>query len=588
MTWRLGTNDIDWELLESKLMKPLVPTFKQLINQYELPKKTSDEATRIMILGVPGSGKGTIIEKLKENDYEFIVHSTGDVMSNLARDLYGINNRDEIRHKLRLRQQDDLQRQAVQIISERCKDLSGVYLFDCHATTLTERGFLFGLDPQNFYNYAPDAIVYLRANPSEILKRRKEDTSRDRGTNLESIILNDKFNLEILRAISKTTGVTVYTIWTNTKEDIPIATMALKEIIEHARPLHLQSVDTSYNNPRSKTDIPTNALLTTELVRQTPDYIKPIIDAGNGVLDIARTVSEHSRMPVYLIANKGGGSVFPWSVDHWSSQFEDSKMLQQFFKELRQNEHYKDYEKLRDEHMAIVNELTPGFGNLIRSNSYCLNYPSEVAQGHLDTAILQTAKSFILKGKLSSFVYPVSNLRLPNHECLNYDISDIRSRLLHVNQLNDIKIIVADTSRGDCNYVFGHYSCLLKRTPSIKYTEDSFLGNDDDLSDNEGVPQLRITPDSRTEYELSGRPSRDKLSQAIASDIIYYDPRADAWWDGIPEVIYPAHKVMCSTTIGRMPLQDFLRIRVERESGQWDRRKGWEYRVDQALSLKTE
>jgi len=60
----------------------------------------------VLLVGVPGAGKTSIINEVKKYlKYEFKVVSAGNIVLELAKEKYNINNRDDIRKKLTFEQQ---------------------------------------------------------------------------------------------------------------------------------------------------------------------------------------------------------------------------------------------------------------------------------------------------------------------------------------------------------------------------------------------------------------------------------------------------------------------------------------------------
>jgi adenylate kinase len=137
------------------------------------------ESNRVIIVGIPGVGKTTVVsrvvELLKEKNVKVSVSIFGTVMFNEAKKK-GIQNRDELR-KLTVKEQRELQSTAARTIASITDD---IMIVDTHAFISTKEGFYPGL-PQNVLEILnPDSFIMISARPEEIYNRRMTDTTRTR------------------------------------------------------------------------------------------------------------------------------------------------------------------------------------------------------------------------------------------------------------------------------------------------------------------------------------------------------------------------------------------------------------------------
>ncbi|MGB9125238.1 MAG: adenylate kinase [Nitrosotalea sp.] len=137
------------------------------------------ESNRIIIVGIPGVGKTTVVsrvvELLKEKNVKVSVSIFGTVMFDEARKK-GVKNRDDLR-KLSVKEQRELQSMAARTIASITDD---VVIVDTHAFISTQEGFYPGL-PQNVLEILnPDSFIMISARPEEIYNRRMTDTTRTR------------------------------------------------------------------------------------------------------------------------------------------------------------------------------------------------------------------------------------------------------------------------------------------------------------------------------------------------------------------------------------------------------------------------
>jgi adenylate kinase len=137
------------------------------------------ESNRVIIVGIPGVGKTTVVsrvvELLKEKNVKVSVSIFGTVMFDEAKKK-GVQNRDDLR-KLSVKEQRELQSMAARTIASISDD---VVIVDTHAFISTQEGFYPGL-PQNVLEILnPDSFIMISARPEEIYNRRMTDTTRTR------------------------------------------------------------------------------------------------------------------------------------------------------------------------------------------------------------------------------------------------------------------------------------------------------------------------------------------------------------------------------------------------------------------------
>ena len=137
------------------------------------------ESKRIIIVGIPGVGKTTVVsrvvELLKEKNIRVSVSIFGTVMFDEAKKK-GVKNRDDLR-KLSVKQQKELQSMAAKTISSISDD---VVIVDTHAFISTKEGFYPGLPHNVLEILEPDSFIMITARPEEIYNRRMTDTTRTR------------------------------------------------------------------------------------------------------------------------------------------------------------------------------------------------------------------------------------------------------------------------------------------------------------------------------------------------------------------------------------------------------------------------
>jgi len=138
-----------------------------------------DESKKIVIVGIPGVGKTTVVTKvfeiLNSKNKSVSVVSFGNLMFEEALQ-YGIKDRDDLR-KLSISQQQDLQKKAAERI-DKLND--NVVIIDTHAFITTPAGFYPGLPDYVIKIIKPSNFISISARPEVIFNRRKQDETRNR------------------------------------------------------------------------------------------------------------------------------------------------------------------------------------------------------------------------------------------------------------------------------------------------------------------------------------------------------------------------------------------------------------------------
>ena len=137
------------------------------------------ESKKIVIVGIPGVGKTTVVTKvveiLKSENKSVSVVNYGTVMFEEAQK-NGIKDRDEIR-KLSMAEQQKLQKLAAEKIA-RLND--NAVIIDTHAFIATASGFYPGMPDYVIKIIKPSNFISISARPELIFNRRKQDATRNR------------------------------------------------------------------------------------------------------------------------------------------------------------------------------------------------------------------------------------------------------------------------------------------------------------------------------------------------------------------------------------------------------------------------
>jgi len=134
---------------------------------------------KIVIVGIPGVGKSTLVTKIVEilhsRQKSVSVNSFGTLMFEEAQK-NGIKNRDDLR-KLSMEGQLTLQKKAAQKIAKLEDDL---VIIDTHTFINTNAGYYPGLPNNVLEIIKPSNLISVYARPEEIYNRRMKDTTRQR------------------------------------------------------------------------------------------------------------------------------------------------------------------------------------------------------------------------------------------------------------------------------------------------------------------------------------------------------------------------------------------------------------------------
>ncbi len=164
---------------------------------------------RVVIVGIPGVGKTTVVDKVQETlrrkgvDVNYVVF--GSVMMKEAEKI-GVKHRDDMR-KLPVAEQRKLQVSASSAIA---KMDSAVLLVDTHLFIKTKEGYWPGLPNDVATALAPTHLILVMATPSEILARRRADTTRNRDEASEDEITEElEIAKNMLNSLALITGATM-------------------------------------------------------------------------------------------------------------------------------------------------------------------------------------------------------------------------------------------------------------------------------------------------------------------------------------------------------------------------------------------
>ena len=148
---------------------------------------------RAVIVGIPGVGKTTVLEKVVASYRGARLANFGTIMLEVGRSEKLVQFRDELR-KLPLGTQRRLQKTAAAKIS-LMKDK--LVVVDTHLFIRTRDGFWPGLPFDVVRALKPTHLILLEASPAEVARRRASDTTRYRDPATEASLAEE---LELARS----------------------------------------------------------------------------------------------------------------------------------------------------------------------------------------------------------------------------------------------------------------------------------------------------------------------------------------------------------------------------------------------------
>ncbi len=155
----------------------------------------------IIVMGVPGAGKTSVLKGVTEKKPEYKIVNYGDLMLEIFREKYGVQNRDDMR-KASVAQQKAVQ----EAVAEKLSRMDEKVILDTHCSILTPKGYLPGLPFELLKKLKVDRLVLVSATVDEIYGRRKNDKTRTREVNRDEITEHLGINMGYLAAYSAFAG----------------------------------------------------------------------------------------------------------------------------------------------------------------------------------------------------------------------------------------------------------------------------------------------------------------------------------------------------------------------------------------------
>lgn len=130
-----------------------------------------------LVIAVPGLGKSTILQALKKEIEEIEIVNFGDFMFEVAKEKYGIKDRDEMRKKIVGKDYEELQKTAAEKIA-KLKESGKIIFVDTHMSIKKPEGYYPGTPLDIAEILKPDCIIIFETLPKIVIERRKKDEKR--------------------------------------------------------------------------------------------------------------------------------------------------------------------------------------------------------------------------------------------------------------------------------------------------------------------------------------------------------------------------------------------------------------------------
>jgi len=178
----------------------------------------------IIVMGMPGAGKSTVLGGVKNTEYKRLNY--GDLMFELAQKKFGLSHRDEMR-KLDIAKQTEVQHLVADALSKE----TGKVMLDTHCSISTVKGYLPGLPFSLLSKIKVDGLVLVTAPPEDIMRRRKSDTTRVRDADtIELLREHEGINRAFLAAYAAYSGAPALII-TNKDNGLEAAVAKMEAIL---------------------------------------------------------------------------------------------------------------------------------------------------------------------------------------------------------------------------------------------------------------------------------------------------------------------------------------------------------------------
>ncbi len=181
---------------------------------------------KAIIIGIPGVGKTTVLEKAAEQLEGYEITNFGTEMLKTAKKQNIVKHRDQLR-KLSPEKTKELQKKTAEKI-EKKENL----LIDTHLSIETPKGIIPGMPKWAAEKINLNRIILIEAEPKKIKKRRKKDKTRKRSDFTLPPKQHQKMNRYYAATVSTLTGALIKII-KNRENQVEKAAKELEKTIKN-------------------------------------------------------------------------------------------------------------------------------------------------------------------------------------------------------------------------------------------------------------------------------------------------------------------------------------------------------------------
>jgi adenylate kinase len=209
---------------------------------YNPPRKRLGDPVVLLEVGVPGAGKSRIAEEYLKAYPAAQTINVGDAVLEEAKRRGVVPPSAENLHGISVADKRRLENVAAQAVAARIAG-DGLYLIDSHATVGTKAGLIVAASRHFFNQVKPDAILFITSGAENILRFRREDKTKERGTSPDGIRTHLKAESAVAQLASESGGVPLLVV-DSTDRDFKRMIAEIHDLAERIR--------TSRTNPPPK------------------------------------------------------------------------------------------------------------------------------------------------------------------------------------------------------------------------------------------------------------------------------------------------------------------------------------------------
>jgi len=157
----------------------------------------------IIMMGLPGAGKSTVLSGVSKQKPEYKLLNYGTLMLEIAKEKFGIEDRDKIRTLTA-----DQQKEVQKAVGKKLAKEKGKVILDTHCSILNpnKKFYLPGLPYSLLKDLKVDMLILLTGDIEELAQRRANDPTRSRAVDKNEIAAHDMHNRMLLACYSALSG----------------------------------------------------------------------------------------------------------------------------------------------------------------------------------------------------------------------------------------------------------------------------------------------------------------------------------------------------------------------------------------------